>query len=74
MSEVVKRSKVDQLSSLKGMTLVVADTGDIESIKKYAPQDATTNPSLIFKAAKMPQYKHLVEDAVSYGKKKWWIR
>ena len=47
---------------------VVADTGDINSIKQYTPTDATTNPSLLYKAAQMPEYKHLVEDAVAYGK------
>jgi len=45
----------------------VADTGDINSILKYAPQDATTNPSLIYKAAMMTEYAHLVDDAVKYG-------
>jgi transaldolase len=50
------------------MTTVVADTGDIASIQQYAPQDATTNPSLIFKAASMPGYKSLVDDAVRYAK------
>ena len=47
---------------------VVADTGDINSIKQYTPTDATTNPSLLYKAAQMPEYKHLVEEAVAYGK------
>ena len=60
----------DKLTALKSMTIVVADTGDIDSIKQYAPQDATTNPSLVLKAAKMPQYKHLVEEAVAYGNQK----
>ncbi len=58
------------LESLKKVTTVVADTGDFESIKAYQPTDATTNPSLIFAAAQMPQYKHLIDDAVAYGKKK----
>jgi len=39
---------------------VVADTGDFEAIKKYKPTDATTNPSLILAASKMPQYQHLI--------------
>jgi transaldolase len=47
----------------------VADTGDIDQIKKYKPTDATTNPSLLFKAAGQPQYQHLVDDAVQYGLK-----
>lgn len=58
-----------QLDQLKSMTTVVVDTGDIDSIKKYAPQDATTNPSLIFAAVQKPQYKHLIEEAVSYSSK-----
>ncbi len=57
-----------QLDQLKEYTTVVADTGDIDSIVAYQPQDCTTNPSLILKAAKMAEYQHLVEDAVSYGK------
>jgi len=56
------------LESLKKVTTVVADTGDIDSIQKYKPTDATTNPSLLFAAAQMPQYLHLVEDAIEYGK------
>jgi transaldolase len=56
---------VSQLDQLKQFTKVVADTGDFETLKQYAPQDATTNPSLIFKAAQMPHYKSLVEKAIS---------
>ncbi|GAK56319.1 transaldolase [Candidatus Vecturithrix granuli] len=55
------------LESLKSMTTVVADTGDINSIKAYEPTDATTNPSLILAAAQMPEYQHLIEEAVAYG-------
>ena len=51
------------LESLKKYTIVVADTGDIEAIKQHRPQDATTNPSLLYHAAQMPAYKHLVEEA-----------
>ena len=51
------------LESLKKYTTVVADTGDIEAIARHRPQDATTNPSLLFKAAQMPGYRHLVEEA-----------
>jgi transaldolase len=58
----------DKLAALKTMTVVVADTGDIDSIRQYAPQDATTNPSLILKAARMPRYEHLVKQAVETGK------
>ena len=56
------------LDQLKTMTTVVADTGDFEAIAQYRPQDATTNPSLLYKAAQMPQYRELVEDAVAFGK------
>jgi transaldolase len=54
----------NQLDQLKKFTTVVADTGDFEAMKEYAPQDATTNPSLILKAAKQDDYRHLVEKAV----------
>jgi transaldolase len=52
------------LESLKQYTTVVADTGDIEAIRQHRPQDATTNPSLLYHAAQMPVYRHLVEEAV----------
>jgi transaldolase len=55
------------LESLKRYTTVVADTGDFETIAEYRPQDATTNPSLLFQAAKKPQYEHLVDDALHYA-------
>jgi len=51
------------LESLKKYTTVVADTGDIEAIARHRPQDATTNPSLLYHAAQMPAYRHLVEEA-----------
>ena len=57
-----------QLDSLRNMTVVVADTGDIEAIKKYQPQDATTNPSLILSASALPQYSPLIDEAISYAK------
>ncbi|CAB9504423.1 Transaldolase B [Seminavis robusta] len=57
-----------QAEQLKELTVVVADTGDVEAIKRLKPQDATTNPSLIYKAATMSQYAKLVDDAVAYGK------
>lgn len=56
------------LEQLKSMTTVVADTGDINAIRQFQPRDATTNPSLILAAAKMPEYQHLVDQAVRYGK------
>jgi transaldolase len=52
------------LDSLKEYTIVVADTGDIQAIARYKPQDATTNPSLLLQAAQQPQYEHLVERAL----------
>jgi transaldolase len=48
---------------------VVADSGDFATIKKYQPQDATTNPSLILAASKKPEYEKLIDAAVEYGKK-----
>src|SRR5438876_9440804 len=55
------------LDSLKRYTTVVADTGDIEAIAEYQPEDATTNPSLLFQAAKQPRYEHLVNDALRHA-------
>ncbi|MGA2863865.1 MAG: transaldolase [Verrucomicrobiota bacterium] len=55
----------NQLEQLKRYTRVVADTGDFAAVKQYAPQDATTNPSLILKAAQMPDYRPLVEKALA---------
>lgn len=57
-----------QLDQLKKMTTVVADTGDIEAIAKFQPQDATTNPSLLLKAAEMPQYSQLLKSSVAWAK------
>ena len=56
------------LEALKELSVIVADTGDIASIEQFRPTDATTNPSLIYKAAVMPEYNKLVEDAIAYGK------
>ncbi len=56
-----------KLDQLRQMTTVVCDTGDIESIKKYEPTDATTNPSLIFQSAQLPQYQYLIDDAILWG-------
>ncbi len=58
-----------QLEQLRKMTTVVADTGDIEAIKTWKPVDATTNPSLLLKAASLPVYRELVEQAVAAGHK-----
>lgn len=57
------------LQQLRDMTVVVADTGDIQAIEQYKPQDATTNPSLITAAAQMPNYKQIVDDVLAQAKK-----
>src|SRR3954467_11292501 len=57
------------LEQLKSMTIVVSDTGDINSIEKFRPRDATTNPSLITTAASMPAYSKLVDDALIWSRK-----
>lgn len=58
----------NSLDFLKEFTTVVADTGDFEAMRKFKPQDATTNPSLILAAAKMDQYKEIVDRAIAFGK------
>ena len=58
------------LDQLKEMTTIVADTGDVEAIKSVKPVDATTNPSLLLKASQLPQYAHLIDEAISYAKAK----
>lgn len=58
----------NQLDSLRELTVVVADTGDIDAIRQYKPEDATTNPSLILSAAALPQYAALINEAIAYGK------
>jgi transaldolase len=58
-------SKLDQL---RGMTVVVADTGDIEAVRRFKPQDCTTNPSLLLKAVENPAYAHIIEEAVAWGR------
>lgn len=55
------------LDQLRKVTVVVADTGDIDAIRTHKPQDATTNPSLLLKAAQMPQYQGLVDEAIAYA-------
>jgi transaldolase len=56
---------MSQLDSLKRVTTVVADTGDLEAMRQYHPQDATTNPSLLLKASQQAQYRHLVDAALA---------
>ncbi len=58
---------MNKLEQLRAITTVVADTGDLEAIKKWKPEDATTNPSLILKAASLPGYQQLLNDARAYG-------
>jgi len=65
MEDTQNRSVLDQI---KDHTVVVADTGDFDSIRQYEPQDATTNPSLILKAANQPEYAELVKDVVNRSK------
>ena len=60
--------KLNQLDQLKQFTKIVADTGDFESIKEFKPQDATTNPSLIFAAVQKEQYAHLLEEVIANRK------
>lgn len=58
---------MNALEQLKEHTVVVADTGDINAIAEHKPQDATTNPSLLYKAAQMSEYQSLVDEAIAYG-------
>src|SRR6267143_5483418 len=62
-------SKLNQLEQLKKFTKVVADTADFESIKDFKPQDATTNPSLVYAATQKPEYAHLLEEVLADRKK-----
>lgn len=57
------------LEQLREMTVVVADTGDIQAIEQFKPRDATTNPSLITAAAQMPQYQGIVDETLKQAKK-----
>ncbi|HDS1117058.1 transaldolase [Pluralibacter gergoviae] len=59
---------MNQLDGIKQFTTVVADSGDIESIRHYQPEDATTNPSLLLKAAGLEHYNHLIDDAIRFAK------
>jgi len=61
-------AKLNQLEQLKKFTKVVADTADFESIKDFKPEDATTNPSLVYAAAQKPQYGHLLDEVVANRK------
>src|SRR6266446_1839028 len=69
MEQTQTKAALSQLDQLKRFTKIVADTGDFATLKEYAPQDATTNPSLILKAAQMSGYKGLVEKAIEENRK-----
>jgi transaldolase len=69
MEPKASQQSTNQLDQLKRFTKVVADTGDYATLKQYGPQDATTNPSLILKAAQMPEYKDLLAKVISDTKK-----
>jgi transaldolase len=60
-----KKTKLNQLEQLKNFTKVVADTADFESIKDFKPQDATTNPSLVYAATQKQQYSHLIDEVLA---------
>ena len=57
-----------KLEQLRAMTVVVADTGDLDAVRRLKPQDCTTNPTLLLKAVENPAYAHMVEEALSWGK------
>lgn len=59
---------MNQLQALKQLTCVVADSGDIDAIRQFTPEDATTNPSLILKAAALPIYQSLIDDALNWAR------
>src|SRR5919108_6209284 len=64
-----EKTKLNQLEQLKKFTKVVADTADFESMKEFKPQDATTNPSLVYAATQKPEYAHLLEEVIADRKK-----
>src|SRR5436190_22485788 len=69
MEPTATQKGLSQLDQLKRFTKVVADTGDFGTLKQYSPQDATTNPSRILKAAQMPEYKDLVDRVIGDARK-----
>src|SRR5262249_24105748 len=64
----MENAMASKLEQLRGMTVVVADTGAIDAVRRLKPQDCTTNPSLLLKAVENPAYSHLLEDAVAWGR------
>src|SRR5713101_9653346 len=72
MSTIVaeaKKTELNQLEQLRKFTKIVADTADFESIKEFKPQDATTNPSLVYAATQKQEYAHLLEEVLADRKK-----
>src|SRR5215470_13326318 len=69
VEEEKTKTRLNQLEQLKKFTKVVADTADFESIKQFKPQDATTNPSLVYAATQKPEYAHLLEGVLADRKK-----
>src|SRR5437667_12285422 len=61
--------KLNQLEQIKRFTKIVADTGDFESIREFKPQDATTNPSLIYAATQKEEYVHLLDEVIADRKR-----
>src|SRR5919112_1830753 len=59
-----------KLEQLRAMTVVVADTGDLEAVRRLKPQDCTTNPTLLLKAAETPAYGHIIDEALDWGRSK----
>jgi transaldolase len=66
----LRTDRPSSLDQLKAFTVIVSDTGEFSSIQKYSPQDATTNPSLILKAAQIETYVALIDDSISYAQEK----
>jgi transaldolase len=66
----IKDQTQSSLNKLKEHSIIVADTGDINLIKETKPADATTNPSILLKAAEQKEYAYLVQDAIEYGVRK----
>jgi transaldolase len=62
---------MSQLDALKRVSIVVADTGDIDAVARWKPRDATTNPSLLLAAAQDPRYRHLVNADLAASPPRW---
>lgn len=62
------RLELSQLEQLARHSTIVADTGELRAIERLKPTDATTNPSLILKAASLPEYSYIVDEAIAYAK------